>query len=64
MIAALKQRLEDADGKNKELLSGLEAAASNAATLQDRLADSARGQEQDDVKFDEIQQVFKLFRTL
>eukprot|EP00035_Acanthoeca_spectabilis_P007588 m.138667 g.138667 ORF g.138667 m.138667 type:complete len:1023 (+) comp14003_c0_seq1:579-3647(+) len=64
LIAALKQRLEDADGKNKELLSGLEAAASNAATLQDRLADSARGQEQDDVKFDEIQQTLRESRNL
>eukprot|EP00038_Savillea_parva_P030677 m.79433 g.79433 ORF g.79433 m.79433 type:complete len:1092 (-) comp9290_c0_seq1:5-3280(-) len=55
LIAALKQRLEDADGRNKELQSGLVAAASESKTLKDRLMDTERGQEHDDIKFDRLQ---------
>jgi vacuolar-type H+-ATPase subunit H len=60
LIAALKQRLEDADGKNKVLIAGLETAASDAATLKGRLTDTEHTQERDDIKFDEIQAVSRI----
>mmetsp|Transcript_3844 Transcript_3844/g.9712 ORF Transcript_3844/g.9712 Transcript_3844/m.9712 type:complete len:1035 (-) Transcript_3844:356-3460(-) len=56
LIAALRQRLDDAGGKSKELMSGLEAAASDAASLKDKLAVSQRGQKQDDRALDQLKE--------